>query len=349
MNALQPQQTVARNGTNPECEVQRNPVSVAPMMRRTDRHFRYFMRQISTHTLLYTEMITASSIIHGNCERLLGFSDIEQPLVLQVGGNDPEKLAECARIAERFGYDGINLNIGCPSNKVQEGHFGVCLMAHPHKVAKGVEAMRRASDLPVSVKHRIGFDDRDSFEDMKSFVDTVASAGCTKFTVHARKAWLDGLSPSENRDVPPLRHSAVVRLKRTRPDLIIETNGHIDTVESTQKHLDQVDAVMIGRAAYDNPYLFAVFDRDFYGASTVIPTRDEIARSMLDYADWWLRQGGKLIHVTQRMLNLFAYKRGASQWRRHLSEEATRPDAGPEVIEEALQRVPESSRYDRPE
>ncbi len=240
-------------------------VSVAPMMDRTDRHFRYFMRQITRRTLLYTEMVTMNAILHGDRESLLGYSEEEHPIALQLGGDDPGKLAECAKIAEDWGYDEVNLNVGCPSDRVQKGRFGACLMAYPDVVARSVEAMREACGLAVTVKHRIGVDDLDQYEDMKRFVETVARAGCDRFSVHARKAWLQGLSPKENREVPPLRYEDVYRLKDEFRDLKIEINGGIKTLAETKTHLERVDAVMIGRAAYDNPYVFAEVDREIFG------------------------------------------------------------------------------------
>ena len=226
------------------------PISIAPMMDRTDRHYRYFMRQITPGTLFYTEMVTAQAILHGDRQRLLGFTPAEKPLVLQVGGDDPTSLATCARLAAEFGYDGINLNVGCPSDRVRSGNFGACLMYQPERVATAVAAMVAASPLPVSVKHRIGVDDRDRYEDMADFVSTVAAAGCRHFTVHARKAWLQGLSPKDNRTIPPLRYGDVYRLKQEFPHLWIEINGGITQLPEVQDHLKRVDGAMIGRAAH---------------------------------------------------------------------------------------------------
>ena len=320
----------------------RYPVSIAPMMQRTDRHYRYFMRRITRRTLLYTEMLTTGAILHGDRQRLLGFDDDEHPLALQVGGSAPDKLAECARIARDFGYDEINLNIGCPSNRVQRGSFGACLMKEPSVVARGVEAMRRAVDLEITVKHRIGVDDRDDYDDMLAFVDTVADAGCRRFTIHARKAWLQGLSPSENRNVPPLRHDDVHRLKSERPDLVIETNGGIETLDETADHLEEVDAVMIGRAAYDDPYLFADVDRRFYGDDRPVASRREVVEELLDYVRYWTEErDAKLIHLSRHYLQLFFGRPGAAVWRRHLSENAHRDDAGAHTLVEALERVDE--------
>lgn len=319
-----------------------HPVSVAPMMRRTDRHFRHFMRQITAHTLLYTEMIPAGAILEGNRERQLAFDEIEHPVALQIGGSDPEDVAECARIGRDFGYDEINLNIGCPSGRVKTGRFGACLMKTPAVVARCVEAMCRAVDIEVTVKHRIGVDDRASYEDMLHFVDVVSSAGCRRFTVHARKAWLEGLDPAENRNIPPLRHREVHRLKRERPELVVETNGGIETLDEVEHHLQHVDAAMIGRAAYDNPYLFAGVDRRFYGDDSPTPTRGEIVERLCEYVDRWVeRPGMRLHHLSKHYLQLFYGRPGASAWRRHISENASRDDAGSKVLRRAYRKVRE--------
>jgi tRNA-dihydrouridine synthase A len=317
-----------------------NPLSVAPMMERTDRHFRYFMRQITRRTLLYTEMITTAAILHGDRDKLLGFSPEEKPLSLQLGGDDSVELAECARIAEDMGYDEINLNVGCPSSRVQTGNFGACLMAQPETVAKAVEAMQKAVAVPVTVKHRIGIDDRDRYEDMVDFVRIVSEAGCRRFTVHARKAWLKGLSPKENRTVPPLRYDDVYRLKQEFPYLFIEINGGITSLEGAIEHLERVDAVMIGRAAYDNPFLFATVDRDIYGHNVTSPTRHEVVEAMFPYIDYWLERGWKLNAISRHMLELFAAKAGSKAWKRHISENAYLPGANSQVLRDALAKVP---------
>ena len=317
------------------------PVSIAPMMDRTDRHYRYFMRQITQRTLLYTEMVTAQAIKHGDRDHLLGFSPAEKPLVLQVGGDDPTLLAECARIAADFGYDEINLNVGCPSDRVQSGNFGACLMAQPALVAECVAAMMAATDIPVSVKHRIGVDDLDSYDYMAQFVATVAATGCQRFTVHAHKAWLKGLSPKENRNVPPLRYEDVYRLKRDFPQLWIEINGGIKTLAQTQTHLDQVNAVMIGRAAYDTPYLFAECDRQFFGQVETVKTRSQVVHAMLPYVDHWTAQGLKLNSITRHMLMLFHGQPGSRAWRRLITENACVPGANSRVLIEALAAVEE--------
>ncbi len=321
----------------------RHPVSVAPMMDRTDRHFRYFMRLITRRALLYTEMITVPAILSGDRDRLLGFDPAEHPLALQVGGDDPRALAEVARIAEQYGYDEINLNVGCPSDRVQNGRFGACLMKDPQRVADAVAAMKAAVRMPVTVKHRIGVDDLDRYEDMRRFVDTVAPAGADRFSVHARKAWLSGLSPKENRTIPPLRYDDVYRLKRERPECEIEINGGVVTLDAVTDHLRRVDAVMIGRAAYDDPFLFSAVDLRFYGEPTTARSRHDVVRALAPYAARWVEGGGRLHAVTRHVLGVFNGRPGARAFRRHLSEQGPRPDAGAEVLVEALARVPESA------
>ena len=315
------------------------PLSIAPMMDRTDRHYRYFMRQITRRTLFYTEMVTAQAIMHGDRDRLLGFSPAEKPLVLQVGGDDPALLAACARAAADFGYDEINLNVGCPSDRVQSGNFGACLMAQPDLVADCVAAMMAATPLPVSVKHRIGIDDHDSYEAMAHFVETVAATGCQRFSVHARKAWLQGLSPKENRNVPPLRYDDVYRLKQDLPQLWIEINGGIKTLPQIQTHLNHVDAVMVGRAAYETPYLFAEVDRTIFGEPGTAKTRSQIVHAMLPYVDQWIGQGLKLNSITRHLLMLYHGQPGSRIWKRVITENACRAGAGSEVLQAALVAV----------
>lgn len=319
------------------------PLSVAPMMDRTDRHYRYFMRQITRRTLLYTEMVTSMAIRYGNPERLLGFTADENPLVLQVGGDDPQLLAHCARVAAAFGYSEINLNVGCPSDRVQTGNFGACLMAQPERVADCVAAMMAAAPLPVSVKHRIGIDNMDRYEDMAHFVSVVSATGCQRFSVHARKAWLQGLSPKDNRTVPPLRYSEVHRLKRDFPDLHIEINGGFQTLEQVKVQLASVDAVMVGRAAYDNPYLFAYADQEIFGEDTAPPTRHQVVRAMLPYIDQWTSQGLKLNSITRHMMHLFHGQPGSRIWRRYITERGCQPGAGAQVVAAALDLVTEAA------
>ena len=322
---------------NPTC--QGNPLSVAPMMDRTDRHFRYLIRQITRHPLLYTEMIVTAAIKYGDRSKLLDFSPEEKPLALQLGGDNPQELAECAMIAEDWGYDEVNLNIGCPSDRVQSGNFGACLMANPELVAQAVEKMQRVVNIPVTVKHRIGIDEHDKYEDMAQFVRVVSDAGCQRFTVHARKAWLKGLSPKENRTIPPLRYEDVYRLKATFPQLFIEINGGIITLDQVSHHLQFVDAVMIGRAAYENPYLFATVDRDIYRQSVSPLTRHEIIEKMLPYIDYWVSRGVKLHAISRHLLTLFTGIPGTKAWKRHISENAHLSGADSQVIADALKKV----------
>ncbi len=319
-----------------------HPLSVAPMMDRTDRHFRYFMRQITRKTLLYTEMITAQAILYGDRTKLLGFDPAEKPLSLQIGGDNPQWLAQCAVIAEDMGYDEVNLNVGCPSNRVQSGNFGACLMAQPELVAECVASMQAAVKIPVTVKHRIGIDQCDRYEDMVKFVTTVAATGCQRFTVHARKAWLQGLSPKDNRNIPPLRYDDIYRLKRELPQLWIEINGVIKTLDQAKDHLQQVDAVMIGRAAYDTPYIFAWADRDIYAAGMPL-TRHQVVHAMLPYIARWNEQGTKLHSITRHMLQLFHSQPGSRAWKRHLTDNSCRPGAGIDTVQAALAQVPDLS------
>lgn len=308
-------------------------------MDRTDRHCRYFLRQISRRTLLYTEMVTSAAILHGDREKLLGFDRAEHPLALQVGGDNPQDLAKCAQIATEFGYDEINLNVGCPSSRVQNGNFGACLMLQPERVAECVDAMSGATRIPVTVKHRIGVDDTDRYEDLVKFVAIVSTAKCQRFSVHARKAWLQGLSPRENREVPPLRYADVHQLKRDFPHLSIEINGGFTSLEQAKAELQVVDAVMIGRAAYDNPYLLALADREIYGETTSIPSRHQIAIAMLPYIDTWVSRGQKLHGITRHMLQLFHGQPGSRSWKRILTEQSVLAGSGVEVVKAALAGV----------
>lgn len=324
------------------------PLSIAPMMDRTDRHFRYFLRRLSRRALLYTEMVPTGALLHGDRDRLLDFDPEERPLALQLGGSDPEELATCARYAEQRGFDEVNLNIGCPSSRVREGAFGVCLMGEPERVAAAVAAMRRATRLPVTVKHRIGFDDLDRYEDMERFVTIAAAAGCDRFIVHARKAWLTGLDPKANRNVPPLRYEDVYRLKVEHPDLRIELNGGVRSLDEIRAHLARVDGVMVGRAAYDDPFFLATADRELYGSRDAAPCRRQLVESLVPYVETCRRRGTPLHHVTRHMLGLFAGRPGARAWRRHLSESAHRPGAGGEVLLEALEGIPDEVLDERP-
>lgn len=314
-------------------------LSVGPMIDRTDRHFRFFMRCITRTTLLYTEMITTHAILHGNRNRLLDFHQDEHPIALQLGGDDAEALATCARIGADWGYDEINLNVGCPSDRVQQGRFGACLMREPAQVAKAVAAMRKAVAIPVTVKHRIGIDEIDSYQHMASFVKTVAAAGADRFTVHARKAWLQGLDPKQNRTIPPLRYEDVHRLKEENPHLLIEINGGITTLPQITHHLNLVDAVMIGRAAIENPYLFAEVDRHIGGISTSPPSRTSVVTDLLPYVEEQLAARVKLTAISRHLLTLFNGQPGARQWRRFLSEKAHVADADSSVLLQALEVV----------
>lgn len=308
-------------------------------MDRTDRHFRFMVRLISRETLLYTEMVTTGAILFGDRPRHLAFDPLEKPLALQLGGDDPKALAECARIAEQWGYDEVNINVGCPSERVQSGNFGACLMASPDQVARCVEAMREATGLPVTVKHRIGIDDNDSYDFMDAFVSAVESAGADRVTVHARIAWLSGLNPKQNRTVPPLRYGDVFRLKASHPELPVELNGGVQTLDDSLSHLARVDAVMLGRAVWDNPYILAAADRKIFARDVSAASRLDVARAMLEYAEARVSEGHGLNHITKRMLNLFAGCPGARQWRRMLTESAARSDTKPSIIEEALRAV----------
>ena len=314
------------------------PLSVAPMMDRTDRHYRYFLRLISKHTLLYTEMVTVQSIIHGDQERLLGYDDVEHPVALQLGGDDSKSLAECAKLAEDLGYDEINLNVGCPSSRVRSGNFGACLMAQPDVVARGCEAMMKAVSIPVTVKHRIGIDDLDQYEHMANFVDVVSQVGVKRFTVHARKAWLQGLSPKENRTVPPLRYNEVYRLKEDFPHLDIEINGGIKTMDEVKEHLEKVDAVMIGRAAYDRPWQFVHADRLFFNDNHDLPTREEVAEKMLVYIEEQMKKGVRMMSITRHILQLFSGQPGARHWRRSLGEASSNRNPDIARVRELLLR-----------
>lgn len=317
-----------------------SPLSIAPMMDRTDRHYRYLMRQITRDTLLYSEMITTGAILHGNRDKLLGFSAVEKPLALQLGGDDPVQLATCARLAEIWGYDEVNLNVGCPSDRVQKGRFGACLMAQPEVVARCVAAMRQATSLPVTVKHRIGIDHLARYDDLAHFIRTVARAGCDRFIVHARMALLQGLSPRENRTIPPLRYADVYRLKHEFPALVIDINGGITSLVHAQVHLRQVDGVMIGRAAYDNPFLFAQADVLYGEEEAPSPTRRQVIEAMIPYFDSWLTQGVTAAAILRPMMGLFAYQRVAKGWRRYLTEHMQRRCDTRLILPDALRLLP---------
>lgn len=316
------------------------------MMDWTDRHCRFFHRLLTRQALLYTEMVTADAVIHGKRDRLLGFSADEHPVALQLGGSDPAKLAQAARIGEGYGYDEINLNVGCPSDRVQVGRFGACLMAEPQLVAACVAAMRAAVSVPVTVKCRIGIDDQDSEADLERFIATVKSEGCATFIVHARKAWLQGLSPKENREIPPLDYGRVYRLKQRHPELTIVINGGIGSLVEARAHLDHVDGLMVGRAAYQTPYMLAEVDREIFASSDAVPQRADVMRDLIPYAARHIAQGGRLSNVTRHMLGLYHGQPRGRLLRRYLSENATRYDAGADVLETALALI---EGADRPE
>jgi tRNA-dihydrouridine synthase A len=309
------------------------------MMDWTDRHCRFFHRLLTRRARLYTEMVTAEAILHGRRERLLGFNAEEHPVGLQLGGADPEKLAEAAAIGEGFGYDEINLNVGCPSDRVQEGRFGACLMAEPALVARCVAAMGARVKVPVTVKCRIGIDDQDSEADLERFVGAMAGAGCRTLIVHARKAWLEGLSPKENREVPPLDYARVWRLKAAHPELEIVINGGIASLAETEAHLAHVDGVALGRAAYQNPYLLAEVDGRLFGDAGPPPTRRAVLEQLIPYAERHVRNGGRLNNIVRHVLGLHHGQPRARAFRRHLSELASREGAGVGVLLTAIRIV----------
>ena len=306
------------------------------MMDWTDRHCRFFHRLLSARALLYTEMVTAEAVLHGDRDRLLGFSTEEHPVGLQLGGSDPGKLGEAAAIGEAYGYDEINLNVGCPSDRVQEGRFGACLMAEPDLVARCVAAMQARVSVPVTVKCRIGIDAQDSEADLERFVSTVAAAGCRTFMVHARKAWLDGLSPKENREIPPLDYGRVYRLKVAHPELEIVINGGITSLDAAEAHLGKVDGAALGRAAYQNPYLLADADRRLFGAGTDAPSRRMVIEALIPYTERHLRSGGRLNNIARHILGLYHGRPRARAFRRHIAEQAPRAGASAAVLLEAM-------------
>lgn len=313
-------------------------VSVAPMMACTDRHYRVLARLISKNTLLYTEMVTANAIVHGDQQRLLGFSECEHPIALQVGGSDPNALMQSAQVAQAFGYDEINLNVGCPSDRVQKGKIGACLMLEPELVADCVQAMRSVVDIPVTVKTRIGVDEHDSYDALTHFVKQIQQAGCETLIVHARKAWLKGLSPRENRNVPLLQYDVVHQLKKDFPDMEVVINGGIKTLEDIRTQLTHVDGVMIGREAYSNPFLLASIEREIFGSANMTTCKD-IVLQYVPYVASQLQQGKKLRSMTRHLVGLFQGQPGARQWRRTLSEQGGDDVAGVGVIEKALLKV----------
>ena len=318
-------------------------LSVAPMLDWTDRHCRYFLRLLSSHTVLYTEMVTTGAILYGKGD-YLSYNDAEHPLVLQLGGSNVKDMVECAKIAEQYGYDEININAGCPSDRVQNGRFGACLMAEPNLVAECVSEMQAATKLPVTVKSRIGIDDLDSYEFLHTFVDQVAKAGCQHFIIHARKAWLSGLSPKQNRDIPPLDYDRVYQIKKDFPSLVISINGGIKSLEQTSEHLQHLDGVMIGREIYNSPYILSTVDQQIYGDDKAVITREQVVDLMAEYIDSYIsiipEQGSyRAWHVLRHMLGLCNGLAGARQFRRHLSDCAGNLDANGETLKQAYAKV----------
>jgi tRNA-dihydrouridine synthase A len=324
--------------TRPKVDLDRT-LCVAPMMDWTDRHCRYFHRLLAPDALLYTEMITSGAVIHGDRQHLIGFSPAEHPVAIQLGGSDPADLAFAAKIVEEFGYDEINLNVGCPSDRVQSGCFGASLMLEPERVADCVQAMLEAVQIPVTVKHRIGVDDQDENSDLQRFVELVAERGCRTFIVHARKAWLQGLSPKQNRDVPPLNYQRVYDLKQDFPDLEIIINGGIESPEEIDHHLRQIDGVMLGRLAYHNPYRLAEIQRQLFARPDPLPGRESFAMAMMDYAHKEVAAGTFFKHISRHILGLYQAVPGARAWRRTLSENACLRGADESVIRLALAAV----------
>jgi len=317
-------------------------ISVAPMMAWTTPAQRYFMRQLSRHALLYTEMVTTGALLHGDTARFLALEPLEHPVALQLGGSEPAAMATCARLAEEAGFDEVNINVGCPSARVQNGAFGACLMAEPARVAACVAAMRARVAIPVTVKTRIGIDQQDSYAFLHDFTRKVAQAGADRLIVHARKAWLQGLSPKENRAVPALDHARVYRLAADFPELPMSINGGIATHAAVAEHLRHVDGVMIGREAYRNPYFMAQLEHAIFIADTELPTRQAVVLAMRDYIQRHCGAGGSLQDVSRHMLGLFHARPGGRKWRRILAENAHREDAGWEVVEAALAAVTRS-------
>lgn len=318
--------------------------SVAPMLDWTDRHCRYFLRLMSRNALLYTEMVTTGAIIHGKGD-FLGYNQEEHPVALQLGGSDPQHMAECAVRAQEYGYDEVNINVGCPSDRVQNGSFGACLMAEPEIVAACVKAMQDKVSIPVTVKCRIGIDDMDDYKDLTRFIQIVADAGCETFIVHARKAWLQGLSPKQNREVPPLMYDRVYHLKQEFPHLHISINGGVKTLSEVEEHLQHVDGVMVGREVYANPYIMADVDKRIYADDFVAPDREAVVRMMMPYIDRHIEKGGRAWHVLRHMIGIFQGQPAGRVWRRFLSENAVKPDTNSSIVEAALEAMAETKRH----
>ena len=309
---------------------------VAPMMSHTDRHFRYLLRLLSKHSMLYTEMLTTGALLLGDTDRYARFNAAEHPVGMQIGGSDPNELASCVKIAADYGYDEINLNVGCPSERVRSGGFGACLMAEPELVAECVRAMTAAAELPVTVKTRIGIDDHDGYDHLARFISTVAQAGCRTFIIHARKAWLQGLSPRENRSVPPLQYELVYRLKQDFPLLEIIINGAITCLAEVRNHMRHVDGVMLGRAVCNDPYMLAGVDKELFGVNNMPVSRTQILQNYMHYMKAEMANGENLYAMARHILGLFHGQYGARAFRRHLSTKAHKMDAGVEIVSEAL-------------
>ena len=322
-------------------------LSLAPMLDWTDRDFRYLCRLISRHTLLYTEMVTTGALLHGDASRFLAHDDVEHPLALQLGGSDPAALAKCAALAQQQGYQEINLNVGCPSDRVQNGSFGACLMAEPQLVAECVRAMKDAVSVPVTVKTRLGIDAQDSYQFLHDFVSAIMAADCDALILHARKAWLKGLSPKQNRDIPPLDYQRVYQIKQDFPNLHLDINGGVQTLVQALEHLEHVDGVMMGRAIYHRPYLLADADRQIFADPHLVNSEAEIVEMMLPYIERRLSEGRPLKSITRHMLGLFQGQAGARRWRRHLSEHAHLPGADIQVIRDALKLLGQGESLDQ--
>ena len=312
--------------------------SIAPMLDWTDRHCRYFYRVMSKQTVLYTEMVTTGAILHGK-GNYLAYNDEEHPLVLQLGGSDVNAMTECAKIAEQQGYDEININVGCPSDRVQNGKFGACLMAEPQLVADCVASMQNVTKIPTTVKSRIGIDDLDSYEFLHQFLTTVSAAGCQHFIIHARKAWLSGLSPKQNRDIPPLDYQRVYQIKQDFPNIDISINGGITTFAQANEHMQHINGVMIGREVYQNPYMLTEADNEIWQANSEVKSRQVVLNEMIEYVDHHVANGGRAWHVARHMLGLCNGLAGAKQFRRYLSENANGENVGGEVLQQAFAKV----------
>ncbi len=318
--------------------------SIAPMLRCTDRHFRYFARLLTKQSLLYTEMITTGAIIYGDQERLLKFNEVEHPVALQLGGSDPNEMAKCAEYAQQYNYNEVNINVGCPSERVQAGKFGACLMLEPKTVAKCITAMKTTTDLNVTVKTRIGVDDRDDYESLAKFVNVIANADCKTIIIHARKAYLKGLSPRQNRSVPPLRYEVVYQLKQDYPELNFVLNGGLKNLTDIKKHLGELDGVMVGREAYDNPFFLASIDKEIFDENVSNVSREQVLTQYKTYMKAELERKIPMKNLAQHIFGLFNGIPGARSWRRYLSDNIYQPGVGLEVIEQAFELVDSKQR-----